>query len=179
MCVFTIELYVFWLATLELNERFFLQSRNSIQNLGAVSFLSFCPRLNDLDLSNNPISQIADYRLCIKETLPGLLILDGRGMPHCVEPVVQSNAVAGAGPVSSSEFSSSFSSSSKHDDTISDHSNELIIESRPGVANDTVERASSSCENNMSHIAYDANRRPSTSGNLILVYLRLRICEFV
>lgn len=143
----------------------FFSSSNCIPNVGAVSFLSFCPRLNDLDLSDNPVCHIPDYVTRIVDVLPGLLILDGRGLSTCVTRAIARNAPTDeTAPASSSEFSSSLTTSSKHD-TTSDISNELLDASSTREALATVKRASSATENDPSRTAIDVNRRPSTAGN--------------
>lgn len=137
----------------KLNGNPIFQFRNCIEKCSAVSFLSFCPALRDVDLTENPISRTSNYRARVKEMVPELLILDGRGF---TEESTQNDSTAA--PVSSSEFSSSLTSSSKADS--SHTSNEL----RPNSGPDTnTQRASSSCE--MTHSArIDAKARPSTAG---------------
>lgn len=50
--------------------------RNRMKNIGLISFMAMCPALKDLDLSGNPVCQVADYRNEVKSAIPQLKILD-------------------------------------------------------------------------------------------------------
>lgn len=122
--------------------------------MGSVSFLTFCPKLRDLDLANNPINQTGDYRKCIKTAIPDLLILDSQGFR---ESEMIPNKCDDALHTSSSEFSSSMTTSSK----TSDISNGPDINETTTSSNVHGQRASSSCEIGR-RTTMECNDRPST-----------------
>lgn len=85
-----------------------------IDNIGIVSFLTLCPDLIELDLVNNPVCYISNYRNEVKKNVPNLVLLDGLPF-HCG---------INDGSLEVGDTSSEFSSIS--DQTRSDTSNELV-----------------------------------------------------
>lgn len=120
--------------------------------MNGISFLSLCPKLNNLDLTNNAIVITSDYRQKIKSNLPLLLILDGFGFD-------ETNMNANLTECSSS-LSSEFSKDSNY--SISDRSSESA--SRPISTNNQL---------NVS-VANDVYRRSSTIGKF--KYIWTKIC---
>lgn len=73
---------------------------NQIESVGAVSFLALCDTLTTLDMGENPVTKVANYREMVKENIPQLAMLDG--VPFSPSQQPQSD-------LSSSEYKSSSS----------------------------------------------------------------------
>lgn len=120
-------------------KKYVFKHSNNIKHLNAVSFLSMSPKLNNLDLTNNAVTEITDYRQKMKMAIPSLLILDGFGFDEFV-----SNANA-------TDCSSSLTSDLSKDSTSS--ISELNTSSRPVSGTSTAT------------VLIDSSKRPSTAGN--------------
>lgn len=119
----------------------FHHNSNKIKQINAISFLTICPKLNHLDLSNNAVTNISDYRNKIKVTLSSLLILDGFGF----DELAATNANA-------TDCSSSLTSE------LSKDSSSLISEPN------TSSRPMSSTNRSIDTMLIDSSQRPSTTG---------------
>lgn len=109
-----------------------------------IDFLSMCKKLNNLDLTNNTIANLAEYRQRVKATLPSLLILDGFGFD---DSIVNANNLT--------ECSSSLTSDiSKDSSSLSDGVFDSNVINRPisGTSQFAV------------IVPIDAAKRPSTAG---------------
>lgn len=102
-----------------------------------------CKKLNNLDLTNNGITTIADYRQKVKTAIPSLLILDGFGLD---ESGTNANMT---------ECSSSLTSDiSRDSSSLSDRMSEANSTSRPlSGTNQFVDT-----------LIIDSSGRPSTAG---------------
>ncbi|XP_055320893.1 uncharacterized protein LOC129577583 [Sitodiplosis mosellana] len=93
---------------------------NNIKQFNVICFLPMCTKLNNLDLTNNGITTVADYRQKMKTVIPSLLILDGFGFDE-----TGTNA-------NMTECSSSLTSDiSRDSSSISDRMSEAKLTSRP------------------------------------------------
>lgn len=128
--------------------------------MGAVTFLKFCAQLKDLDLTNNPITKIANYQHKVIDALPTLLMLDG------VSIIERTKA---SEKYSSSEFSSSLTSSiSKNNKNSSNESTSNNIQESPMNIN----RPSSSFDMSKSKVTIEIKSRPSTAGKQKVYFIR-------
>lgn len=73
---------------------------NEIDSVGAVSFLALCDTLTSLELGDNAVARVSNYRASVKENIPQLVMLDG--VPFSPDQVAQ-------GDLSSSEYKSTSS----------------------------------------------------------------------
>lgn len=114
-----------------------------------------CPELRDIDLSNNPVCNIENYRTCVKNVIPNVMILDGKAFYDNSDNKANDN-------ISSSEYSSSDITSSEHGKSSSEHS----AEDKNVNLNKTIDvvRPSSSQSTN-NRIMENLPNRPSTAGN--------------
>lgn len=103
-----------------------------------------CTKLNNLDLTNNAISEIFDYRSKIKTAIPSLLILDGFGFDETGATINMTEC--------SSSLTSDFSKDSAS--SISDQ----IVETN------TISRPMSGTNKIIEAVVIDSTRRPSTAG---------------
>lgn len=121
----------------------FAKRSNEVSAISSVSFLAFCARLNDVNLSLNPISRTNNYRNEVKRVVPQLLILDGFGFNEADRPIE---------PVSTSEYSSSLTSNLSRD-VSENSSNNLECET-------TAQRASSATDCRTEMVMVEIKDRP-------------------
>lgn len=76
---------------------------NRIATYGAVSFMSLCPAILELDLRGNPVHELADYRDTVHDMMPDLKLLDSQPFYDRPPPTDES--------LSSSDYSSSTATS--------------------------------------------------------------------
>lgn len=74
---------------------------NPVCTFEAVSFMSLCPTILELDLRDNPVTTLPDYRKIVHEMMPDLKLLDGEAFYD--NPAADES-------LSSSEYSSSSAS---------------------------------------------------------------------
>lgn len=79
---------------------------NKIESVGAVSFLALCDTLTFLDLHDNPVVHVDNYRDAVKENIPQLCVLDGIPYNTTTTKVQQQDQ----SDLSSSEYKSSTTS---------------------------------------------------------------------
>lgn len=110
-----------------------------------------CTKLNNLDLTNNGIQNIADYRQKVKAAIPSILILDGFGFDE-----TGANA-------NMTECSSSLTSDISRDSS--------LISDRMSEANST-SRPLSGTNQFVDTLVINSSGRPSTAGeHKFLLYL--------
>lgn len=138
--------------------------------MGTISFLACCSALQDLDLTNNPISTIVSYRSKVKEVIPQLLILDS----HAVSELATQNFDSDKCTLSEySSLSSASKDSTSHDSIERSESNAIIFNRRNN------QRPFSSHHYRIDDIVSQSpiEVRPSTAGNYGYC-LRLLISSF-
>lgn len=109
-----------------------------------------CKKLTNLELTNNEIQNIADYRQKVKAAIPLILILDGFGFDE-----IGANA-------NMTECSSSLTSDISRDSSlISDRMSEVNSTSRP----------LSGTNQFIDTLAINSSGRPSTAGEYIFFFL--------
>ena len=55
-------------------------NENSIELIEEFKHLEKCTKLNSINLSNNPVTQVPDYRFNILKACPSVKIIDNKGV---------------------------------------------------------------------------------------------------
>lgn len=137
-----------------------------------IDFLITCKKLNNLDLANNAITSVSDYRQKVKTALPSLLILDGFGFDELI--------ICGAAG-NLTECSSSLTSDISKDSgsLSSDRICDLNTVSRPmsGCSQFVIDSTTIAAAATVRAAATIITKRPSTAGEDIFREKKLSIFQ--
>lgn len=134
---------------------------NRLKQIDVIDFLITCKKLNNLDLTNNLVTNTSDYRQKVKTTLPTLLILDGFGFD---EPIAYGAATSSNLTECSSSLTSDLSKDSGGCSSLSDRICDSNAVSRPMSGQSG--GGQFVIESTMAMTTISAMKRPSTAGEL-------------